>query len=93
MRIRERRRRKDFCAQTAHRLATDFSTVVIESLKTSHMTRSAKGTASEPGSNVRQKASLNRAILAKGWHTFELALRSAARYTGTKVIEIAPHYT
>ena len=93
IRIRERRRRNDFCAQTAHRLATDFSTVVIEGLKTSRMTRSAKGTVFKPGTAVRQKASLNRAILAKGWHTFALALRSAARYTGTEVFEIAPHYT
>jgi putative transposase len=46
---------------------------VIEGLKTSRMTRSAKGTVFKPGTAVRQKASLNRAILAKGgtrsrWH-------------------------
>lgn len=31
------------------------------------MTRSAKGTVKEPGKNVRQKAGLNRGILAQGW--------------------------
>jgi putative transposase len=31
------------------------------------MTRSAKGTAEQPGKNVRQKAGLNRVILAQGW--------------------------
>src|SRR5438046_2818238 len=31
------------------------------------MTRSARGTAGAPGRNVRQKAGLNRGILASGW--------------------------
>jgi putative transposase len=31
------------------------------------MTRSAKGTAGEPGRNVAQKAGLNRGILGLGW--------------------------
>jgi hypothetical protein len=31
------------------------------------MTRSARGTLTKPGRNVRQKAGLNRAIAASGW--------------------------
>ncbi|WUM73963.1 transposase [Streptomyces sp. NBC_00328] len=31
------------------------------------MTRSASGTTEQPGKQVRQKAGLNRAILAQGW--------------------------
>ena len=49
--------------QLAHR----FSMVVIEDLKIRNMTASARGTVAEPGRNVRQKAGLNRAILAQGW--------------------------
>jgi putative transposase len=42
IRSRERCRRKDFCAQSAHRLAINNELVVIEALKTKQMTRSAK---------------------------------------------------
>ena len=78
IRSRERRRRKDFCAQTANQLRTTNALVVIEDLKTKQMTRSAKGTLKTPGINVKAKSGLNRAILQKGWHQFALALSSAA---------------
>ena len=60
---------------------------------TKNMTRSAKGTLTEPGTNVKQKTGLNRAILAKGWHQFALALASAARYSGTRVVAVPPQRT
>lgn len=89
----ERDRRKDFCAQTAHRLTQTNAVVVLEALKTAQMSKSAKGTLYEPGRNVRAKAGLNRAILAKGWHQFDLALHSAARYSGTLVVTVPAAYT
>ncbi len=49
-------------------------TVVVEDLNTRGMTRSAKGTVEEPGTGVRQKAGLNRAILATGWSTLRVML-------------------
>ena len=93
IRLRERRRRQDFNAQTAHRLAVGNAVVVLEDLKTKNMTRSAKGTIDQPGRNVRAKSGLNRAILAKGWHQFDVALTSAARYTGTTVVKVPAAYT
>ena len=90
---RARARRKDFASQAAHTLATANAVVVLEDLKTRNMTRSAKGSITEPGRQVRQKAGLNRAILDKGWHGFELALLSKARYTGTQVVKVNPAYT
>jgi putative transposase len=93
IRARERHRRRDFCAQTGHRLAEANAVVVIEDLKTRNMTRSAKGTLQQPGCNVRAKSGLNRAILAKGWHQFALALSSSARYTGTTVVAVPAAYT
>ncbi|MDW8478403.1 RNA-guided endonuclease TnpB family protein [Streptomyces scabiei] len=44
-------------------LATRFAEVAIEDLNVDGMTRSARGTLAKPGRLVRQKASLNRAIL------------------------------
>lgn len=45
-----------------------------------------------PGTGIRQKAGLNRAILDKGWHSFELAVRNRARHTGTTVRTVNPAY-
>jgi putative transposase len=93
IRARERRRRQDFCAQTAHRLAITTAFVVLEDLKIKQMTRSAKGTIDRPGTSVKAKAGLNGAILSKGWHQFALALASASRYTGSRVLAVPPQYT
>ncbi|MCE2466759.1 MAG: transposase [Caldilineaceae bacterium] len=38
------------------------------------MTASAKGTVGKPGTQVKQKSGLNRAILASGWDGLELKL-------------------
>jgi putative transposase len=93
IRARERHRREDFCAQNAHRLAAVNAVVVLEDLNTNQMTRSAKGTLDLPGTKVKAKSGLNRAILAKGWSKFALALVSAARYSGTRVVSVPAHYT
>ncbi|OOC54119.1 MULTISPECIES: RNA-guided endonuclease InsQ/TnpB family protein [Nocardiopsis] len=55
--------------------------------------RSAKGTVDAPGTHVRQKAGLNRAILARGWHGFKLACQNAARRSATRIVEVNPAYT
>jgi len=44
-------------------LATGWATVAIEDLNVAGMTRSAAGTIENPGTNVRAKSGLNRAIL------------------------------
>ncbi|WP_406479052.1 RNA-guided endonuclease InsQ/TnpB family protein [Streptomyces platensis] len=86
-------RRTDFCAYTANRIAARNALVTLEDLRTRNMTASASGTLDQPGRNVRQKAGLNRAILDKGWHKLELALRSAARHTGSRILLVNPAYT
>ncbi|MDH6131572.1 putative transposase [Kitasatospora sp. MAA4] len=90
---RVRNRRADFCAQTAAELTTRNAVVVLEDLRIRNMTASAAGTVDAPGRQVRQKAGLNRAILDKGWHLLELALRNAARTTGTSVVLVPAAYT
>ena len=42
-------------------------TVIVEDLRVEAMTHSARGTAEEPSSWVRQKAGLNRVILDTSW--------------------------
>ena len=48
-------------------IADKSHTVVGESLKPKSMTRSAKGTVDHSGTQVRQKAGLNRVILGSNW--------------------------
>ncbi len=64
-------------------------TVVLEALQTKGMTASARGTPESPGSNVRQKAGLNREILATGW----AGLRQMLAYKAARVVEVDPAFT
>ena len=64
-------------------------TVAVEDLNVKGMTRSAKGTADDPGSNIRQKAGLNRSILNTGWGQ----LRQMLEYKASNVIAVNPAHT
>lgn len=90
---RVRNRRTDFTAQIATDLTRNHGLVAVEDLRVKNMTASARGTLAEPGRQVRQKAGLNRAILAKGWGRFLLKLLHAARYHGSAVVKVNPAYT
>jgi Putative transposase DNA-binding domain/Probable transposase len=67
LRAREADRRKDWCEKVSTSLARRFDLIRFEDLRIKNMTRSAKGTAGNPGSRVQAKSGLNRAILAQGW--------------------------
>ncbi|MEV6196688.1 transposase [Streptomyces sp. NPDC051920] len=67
LRAREADRRKDWCEKTSTMLARTYDRVRFEKLNIKNMTASARGTAEQPGRNVRAKAGLNRAVLAQGW--------------------------
>jgi len=64
-------------------------TVAVEALQTRAMTASAKGTVDAPGQNVRQKAGLNRVILATGWS----GLRAMFEYKAPRLIVVDPRHT
>ncbi len=67
LKARQTDRRKDWAEKTSTGLARRFDLIRVEDLDVKGMTRSARGTAGAPGRNVRQKAGLNRGILASGW--------------------------
>ncbi|MDP9847694.1 RNA-guided endonuclease InsQ/TnpB family protein [Streptosporangium lutulentum] len=90
LKARDGDRRKDWVEKTSTDLARRFDVIGIEDLKISAMTRSAKGTLEAPGRNVRQKAGLNRGILASGWG--RLAARLEDKAPG-RVWKIDPRYT
>ncbi|MBS1693143.1 MAG: transposase [Actinobacteria bacterium] len=99
LRARERHRRQDFCQKTAHQLAHANAVVVLEQLPAKNMTRRAKPAPdlNNPGrylpNGATAKSGLNKAILSKGWHQFELALTSVSRYSGTQVVKVPAAYT
>jgi putative transposase len=67
LRARQARRRQDWLHKTTTDLAKSHGVVVVEDLHVRNLIRSARGTAEQPGSNVRAKAGLNRSILAMAW--------------------------
>ncbi len=82
--------RKDWAERTSTQIARRYDLIRIEDLKVASMTRSARGTAGNPGRNVRQKAGLNRAILNSAWSLFATRLEQKAR---GRVEKISPAYT
>lgn len=81
--------RHNFNHHVSRFVANKAGTVVLEDLKTSNMTRSAKGTVENTGKNVKQKAGLNRKILNTGWHQLETLLN----YKVKEVVKVDPKFT
>lgn len=87
------RRRRDMIQKMTNGLVKNHDVIVIEDLRIANMTRSAKGTAEEPGRNVRQKSGLNRAILDKGWGYMRQCLAYKTAWAGKRLIEVDPRMT
>ncbi len=85
--------RRHFQHRTSLAIAKGFGTAVIEDLNVRGMTASARGTAAQPGRNVRAKAGLNRSILNAGWHGFETLLTYKMKERGGQVVKIPAPYT
>jgi putative transposase len=67
LKARETDRRRDWVEKTSTDIARRFDVIRVEDLNIRNMTRSAKGTAAQPGRNVRAKTGLNREISRSGW--------------------------
>ena len=57
-------------------ISKNHAIVCIEDLQVNNMSRSAAGNLESPGTNVRAKSGLNRAILDQGWAQFRRQLES-----------------
>ena len=77
----------------SHQLVKDHKIICIEDTQTSNMTRSAKGTAEEPGRNVKQKAGLNRSILAQGWYGLRTKIEYKADWYERQFMAVPAHHT
>lgn len=83
-------RRKNWVETTTTGLARRFDIIAVEDLRIRNMTKSARGTRQAPGRNVRQKAGLNRGILAQGWG---LLVRRLEQKAPGRVEKIRAAYT
>lgn len=84
------RRTAEARATTLHtaaaQLTARFETVAVEKLRVAPMTRSAAGTAEEPGARVRQKSGLNRAILDAAFGRLASLIRYKAEKAGGQMV-------
>lgn len=85
--------RKDFLHKTTTAISKNHALVCIEDLQVKNMSKSATGTAEQPGKQVRQKASLNRSILDQGWGAFRGQLDYKLQWAGGMLITVPPHNT
>ncbi|MGI5291639.1 RNA-guided endonuclease InsQ/TnpB family protein [Nonomuraea polychroma] len=83
-----KRRALDWQHQTTTELATGFGVIVVEDLKVMNMVRSAKGTVEQPGTNVAQKAGLNRAIAGEAWGRTVTLLEYKTADRGGQVVKV-----
>jgi putative transposase len=93
LKARQARRRLDFTHKLTTDLAKNHGWVGIEDLRVKNMTASARGTAEAPGSNVRQKAGLNRAILDNAPRERRRQLGYKARLYGSELILVPAPFT
>ena len=90
LKAREADARKDWAEKLSTDLARRFDMIRVENLHVRGMTRSAKGTLTEPGRSVRAKAGLNRAILASGWG---ILVRRLEQKAPGRIEKIHPAFT
>lgn len=82
--------RKDFLQKTSTFLSKNHAIIVVEDLKISNMSRTAKGAKESPGVNVKAKSRLNREILANGWGDFKNMLKYKQEYSGGVFVTVNP---
>ena len=85
--------RKDALHKTSTTISKNHAMVVLEDLAVGHMSRSAAGSAADPGRNVRAKAGLNKSILDQGWGEFRRQLEYKQAWRGGDVLAINPRHT
>ncbi|MDX7731651.1 transposase, partial [Aeromonas caviae] len=85
--------RRDYLHKVTTTISKNHAMIVIEDLKVASMSKSAAGTTSQPGRNVRAKSGLNRSILDQGWFELRRQLEYKQAWRGGQVLAINPAYT
>ena len=85
--------RRDFIQKLSTQIVNNHDIVIVEDLKITNMTKSAKGTVEAPGKNVKQKSGLNRAILSECWAYFFKCLEYKLENKGGVFKKVSPKHT
>ncbi|EHA9229045.1 IS200/IS605 family element transposase accessory protein TnpB [Salmonella enterica subsp. enterica serovar Glostrup] len=85
--------RRDYLHKVTSEISKNHAMIVIEDLKVSNMSKSAKGTAEQHGRNVKAKSGLNRSILEQGWYEMRRQLEYKQLWRGGQVLAVPPAYT
>ncbi|HDX7462209.1 RNA-guided endonuclease InsQ/TnpB family protein [Escherichia coli] len=85
--------RRDYLHKVTTTVSKNHAMIVIEDLKVSNMSKSAAGTVSQPGRNVRAKSGLNRSIQDQGWYEMRRQLEYKQLWSGGQVLAVPPAYT
>lgn len=85
--------RRDFLHKLSTTISKNHAIVAVEDLKVKNMSKSAKGSIDKPGSNVKAKADLNKAILAQGWSMFVDMLEYKLDWNGGVLVKVDPKHT
>ncbi|MFC9265578.1 RNA-guided endonuclease InsQ/TnpB family protein [Streptomyces hydrogenans] len=93
LRAKAKRRALDWQHKTTTTIAATYSTVVFEDLAIANMVRSARGTKDTPGTNVAQKAGLNRVIHGEAWGRTVALLSYKTDRSGGALFRVAPQGT
>ena len=90
---REGNARRDHAHKVARRIVDGTAVVALEALHLRNMTRSAKGTAENPGRNVAAKAALNRVVLDAGFGLLEQMVVAKAEEAGRRIVRVNPRFS
>lgn len=85
--------RRDYLHKATTMISKNHAMVCIEDLQVRNMSRSATGTVNKPGSNVRAKSGLNKAILDQGWYEFRRQLDYKLAWNGGMLVVVPPAHT
>ncbi|MCK4264834.1 transposase [Candidatus Babeliales bacterium] len=83
----------DFIHKASTTISKNHAVAVLEDLRISNMSRSAKRNMETPGRNVRAKSGLNKSILDQGWHEFRRQIEYKETWNGGMVISVPPQNT
>ena len=91
--------RKDFCHKTSHSIINNknHNIIVLEDLKTKNLTKKAAPKPNSNGgwekNNSKAKSGLNKSILDKGWHQFEVFINYKAERAEKVMFKVPAAYT
>ncbi len=85
--------RQDFLHKLSTILSKSHAIVFMEKLLVANMSKSARGTLENPGTNVAAKSGLNKSILDQGWFEFRRLLAYKLEWLGGRLMLVNPKNT